>query len=238
MLRKAYGDDIFSRPKDAFDAITRSLEVFLNDPAEFFPYTSKYDAVLRSQAELSAREHRGLELFNNPDKGNCAHCHPSTIGQNHSFPAFSDYGFAALAVPRNMALSANKDPDYFDLGLCGPYRTDLAGRTEYCGMFRTPTLRNIALRRTFFHNGQFHQLRDVMLFYVQRDIHPERWYGKGVHSSRAYDDLPQAYHAQIDKEPPFNRGPGSTPALTDAEIDDIIVFLNTLTDGWKGPKSP
>ena len=33
-------------------------------------------------------------------------------------------------------------------------------------------------------------------------------------------------------EGPYNRKPGEAPALNAAEIDDLIAFLNTLTDGY------
>jgi cytochrome c peroxidase len=57
-----------------------------------------------------------------------------------------------------------------------PLRTDLAGRSEYCGRFLTPTLRNVALRQTFFHNGAVHTLREAIEFYVERDTDPAKWY--------------------------------------------------------------
>lgn len=65
---------------------------------------------------------------------------------------FSDFGLIAIGVPRNRALPANRDPHFYDLGACGPQRTDLKGRDEFCGIFRTPTLRNVALKKSFFHN--------------------------------------------------------------------------------------
>jgi hypothetical protein len=40
-------------------------------------------------------------------------------------PLFTDGQFEALGAPRNPALAANRDPTYFDLGICGPYRTDM-----------------------------------------------------------------------------------------------------------------
>lgn len=46
----------------------------------------------------------------------------------------------------------------------------------YCGMFKTPTLRNVATRKVFFHNGRFKSLRDVIGFYNTRDTNPELWY--------------------------------------------------------------
>ncbi|HTO70695.1 MAG TPA: cytochrome c peroxidase [Myxococcota bacterium] len=229
-FQRVFGAAILESPSAAFDALTRALEAYQDVPAEFFPYTSKYDAYLRQATELTAQEKRGLALFEAPTKGNCARCHPSGIGSSGGFPAFTDFGYAALAVPRNRALAANRDPKYYDLGLCGPLRTDLAGRADLCGMFRTPSLRNVTLRRTFFHNGAFHSLADALHFYVERELHPEKWYPSG-----AYDDLPPQYRANVNREPPFDRKPGQAPALDDAEIADVIAFLGTLTDGWKPP---
>ena len=57
-----------------------------------------------------------------------------------------------------------KTPQWYDLGLCGPERKDLRGKPEYCGSFITPTLRNVATRRAFFHNGVFHTLREAVAF--------------------------------------------------------------------------
>jgi cytochrome c peroxidase len=135
-----------------------------------------------------------------------------------AFPQFTDFGYAALGVPRNPKLPANADPDYFDLGLCGPLRTDLAGRAEYCGLFRTPTLRNVATRRVFFHNGRFHRLEEVLHFYAG--------------GARSYDDLPAAFRANLDRMAPFDRRVGGPPALDAAQIRDLIAFLGTLTDGY------
>lgn len=233
-IRATFGDDVFDDPRLATTAVLLSLEVFQQSPAEFYPYDSKYDAYLRGQAQLSAQEARGLELFENPAKGNCASCHPSRIAGS-AFPQFTDFGFVALGVPRNRAIPANHDPQYFDLGLCGPLRTDLSDRPEYCGLFRVPTLRNVALRRSFFHNGQFHDLQKVLEFYVQRDIHPQAWYPRNADGSvNEFDDLPARYHGNINRDPPFDRKPASAPALSDAEIRDVIAFLRTLTDGYRG----
>ena len=106
-------------------------------------------------------------------------------------------------------------------------RKDLADHPEYCGLFKTPTLRNVALRQSFFHNGVFHTLRQAIEFYVQRETDPAKWYGR-----TKYDDLPAQYRANVNIEPPFDRRPGDAPALDDAEIDDLIAFLQTLTDGY------
>jgi cytochrome c peroxidase len=33
-------------------------------------------------------------------------------------------------------------------------------------------------------------------------------------------------------EAPFGRRPGARPALTSSEIDDVVAFIETLTDGY------
>ncbi|MFT3789840.1 MAG: cytochrome c peroxidase [Rudaea sp.] len=234
LLRKALGKGALDDDERAFAAIARALGAFEEDADEFAPYTSKYDAYLTGHAQLSAQEQRGLALFNDERKGNCAQCHLSQRGLDGTPPAFSDYGLIALAVPRNANIMRNRDPAFFDLGACGPERKDKIGQADYCGLFRTPTLRNVALRSTFFHNGKFHDLRDVVELYLTRDITPERWYGKDASGKTVpYDDLPARYHANINRDPPFDdQHPGATPRMSDSEIDDVVAFLKTLTDGW------
>ena len=229
---KAAGD-----PDLVYKTALKALEVFQQDYRSFYPYSSKYDAVLAGKAELSPQEARGLDLFNAADKGNCASCHISQRGNDGTPPQFTDYGQIALAVPRNPDIPANKDPSYHDLGLCGPLRTDFLKREDYCGLFRTPTLRNIALRKTFFHNGGMHSLRDAVRFYVERETHPERWYPRKADGSiDKYDDLPEAAKANVNTDPPFDRKADDEPALTPAEIDDVVAFLSTLTDGYEPAK--
>jgi cytochrome c peroxidase len=232
-MRETFGDNVLDDPVLAFKAVLMALEVFQQSPQDFYPYDSKYDAWLRRKAELSEQEARGLALFNNPGKGNCAVCHPSGIREG-GFPAFSDFGYVAVGVPRNPQIPANADPAYFDLGLCGPQRTDFKDRKEYCGLFRTPSLRNVATRKVFFHNGSFHSLQQVLEFYAERDSQPQRWYPHSADGSvRKFDDLPEQYAKNVNVEPPFGQQPGGKPALTAAEIRDMIAFLKTLTDGYR-----
>lgn len=235
-FRKTYGKKIFEQPEQALRWALMSFEVFQESPADFYPYTSKYDAFLRKQVQLNPQELRGLALFNDETKGNCASCHISQITPGGAFPQFTDYGLINIGVPRNNKLPANADPTYFDMGLCGPYRTDLKEHQEYCGSFKTPTLRNVALRQSFFHNGSFTSLEQVLRFYVQRDTAPQKWYPKRPDGSvYKYDDLPPGLEANVNVEAPFDRHKGQAPALNEKEIADVIVFLKTLTDGYKVP---
>ncbi|WP_038499873.1 cytochrome-c peroxidase [Janthinobacterium agaricidamnosum] len=235
-FRQTYGDDIFEQPGQALRWALMSLEVFQESPADFYPYTSKYDAFLRKQVQLNPQELRGLALFNDENKGNCASCHISQITPGGVFPQFTDYGLINIGVPRNRKLPANTDPAFFDMGLCGPDRSDLKDHKEYCGSFKTPSLRNVALRKVFFHNGSFTSLEQVLRFYAQRDTAPQKWYPKNRDGSvHKYDDLPPGLEANVNLEAPFDRKPGQPPALNDKEIADVIVFLKTLTDGYKAP---
>ncbi|MDR3416920.1 MAG: cytochrome c peroxidase [Nevskia sp.] len=231
-FRRAFGRDIFDRPEAAFEAGLQALEAFQQVPSEFYPYTSKYDAFLRGQADLTDAEERGVALFKDPAKGNCASCH-GTVIRDGGLPTFTDFDYINVGVPRNPKIEANADPAYFDLGLCGPARTDLATRKELCGYFRSPSVRNVAIRDAFFHNGVFHSLREVLHFYVERDIKPEKWYPRNADGSvHKFDDLPPGAPDNVDHDAPLNRKPGDSPALTDAEIEDLIAFLQTLTDGY------
>ena len=235
-LREIFGNEIFDDTGKAFAAVSEALAVYQQDYAAFYPYSSKYDAYLAGRARLTPQEARGLELFNDPAKGNCASCHISARGNDGTPPQFTDYGLIAIGVPRNRDIPANADPAFFDLGLCGPLRTDLAGRSKYCGLFRTPSLRNVALRKVFYHNGGERDLRKAVAFYVERDTTPEKWYPRDVSGRvQKFDDLPARYRANINTEPPFGGKPGDKPALSAAEIDDIVAFLGTLTDGYVPP---
>jgi cytochrome c peroxidase len=214
-MRAAFGANVLDSPEAALKAITLALEVYQQDPATFYPYTSKLDHVMRGTAKLTAEEERGRRLFENPAKGNCASCHPDTI--ESGLPALTDFGYNALGAPRNPEIPANQDPSHVDLGLCGPYRTDLATHAEYCGMFRTPSLRNVAVRHRFFHNGVFTSLQQVVEFYATRDTAPGRW---------GEPDLPPKYRGNLERGAPFNAH------LTPSEIHAIVAFLTTLTDGY------
>jgi cytochrome c peroxidase len=231
-MRESFGVHLFDDPALAFKAVLLALEVFQQEPAKFYPYSSRYDAWLRGRGELSAAEKRGLAAFESPLKGDCARCHPSGARRG-ALPQFTDFGFVALGLPRNRTIPANRDMNYYDLGLCGPLRADLAARSEYCGMFRTPSLRNVAARRVYFHNGAVNDLRDAVRFYAERDTHPERWFPHGPDGTvQIHDDLPERYRGNIEQGAPFGLKPGDAPRLTDQDIDDIVAFLKTLTDGY------
>jgi cytochrome c peroxidase len=75
LFRDAFGKHIFADPQRAFEGGLRALEAFQQEPAEFYPYSSRYDAFLRGDIELTEQEERGAAVFKAPAKGNCASCH-------------------------------------------------------------------------------------------------------------------------------------------------------------------
>jgi len=234
-FRATFGDNIFDNVDQAFSRAQFALQQFENEDPRFHPFDSKYDLFLAGKVTLSDAEMRGLALFNNPTKGNCAACHTSARGADGSAPLFTDFSYDNLGVPRNPRIPATQDATYFDLGLCGPDRTDLTARTDLCGAFKVPTLRNVATRKVFFHNGAFTNLTDVVRFYVTRDTNPERWYPVNADGTvDKFNDLPPAMRGNVNTtEVPYNRRPGMAPALNDAEIADLVQFLGTLTDGYQ-----
>ncbi|HEY6100906.1 MAG TPA: hypothetical protein VIW03_15820, partial [Anaeromyxobacter sp.] len=99
--------------------------------------------------------------------------------------------------------------------------------------FKVPTLRNVARTAPYFHNGAFERLEDVVAFYARRDTDPGEWYPKGAAGVLKFDDLPAALTGSVNtSEVPFDRKPGDEPALTPAEIGDVVAFLKTLDDGY------
>jgi cytochrome c peroxidase len=210
--------------------MAQALQAFQREDPRFHPYDSKFDQVAAGGESFSSAEQRGLAVFNDPARGNCAACHPGTTADG-SPPLFTNFGYAATGVPRNAAIPHNADPAYADLGLCGPLRADLAQGT-LCGLFRTPTLRNAAVRPVFFHNGAMHSLQDVVAFYNTRDTQPARWYPSVGGVAQKFDDLPARYQANVTLQVPLDgRAAGTAPAMTDAEAADLVCFLRTLTDG-------
>jgi cytochrome c peroxidase len=200
------------------------------------------------------------------------------IPRNWNIPANSPNPVSPIdGTPENyVVLPTNVPADseyaYYDLGLCGtlqsapddPHpRPDFSTTTSLCGQFKVPTLRNIAVTAPYFHNGIFNTLKEVVEWYVTRDINsnqgnnpiPESnpyspaylgtdtFYiaADGTPDQFQYNDLPVDFDANVNivevpYTPPTFQG-GQAPTLTEAEIEDVVAFLCTLTDGFD-PANP
>ena len=233
-FKALFGDRVFARPKLLISEAMSAVSRYQIEDSSFHAFTSKYDYWLEGRARMTQAELHGMRLFNDPNKANCAGCHLSQVSPDGLPPVFTDTQYEALGVPRNRTLAQNKDPKFFDMGVCGPFRSDIAKQTQYCGMFLTPTLRNTAERGVYFHNGVYHNLKDVMDFYNLRNTAPDKIYPRNANGKvEKFDDLPAAYQANIDvADAPFDRKAGDANALTGQEIDDIIAYMKTLSDGY------
>ena len=234
LMLEEFGAALFADPKAAVDAATRAIAAF-ERTAAFAPFSSKFDGSLAGTAVLSELEREGMRLFEDTQKGNCTRCHafkPAT--RDPAELLFTNFEYNNIGVPRNQRIPANADPGFFDLGLCGPRRERLADE-RLCGAFKVPTLRNVARRQAFMHNGFFTSLRDVVAFYATRDTTPGRWYPAGTY----LDDVPATYVANIEVSlAPFRPAAGSVARLNDHEIDAITAFLAALDDGYGPSRVP
>ncbi|WP_395685636.1 cytochrome-c peroxidase [Caenimonas koreensis] len=230
-FRSVFGAGIFSDANAAFDRLAFALERYQLEDVDFAPFTSKFDAFMGFAVNLTPQEMNGYVLFDRADKGNCASCHTSTRPDNAPLALFTNFGYASLGVPRNAQIPANADASFRDSGLCNA-RAGFATRTEWCGSFRVPSLRNVAVRQRFFHNGRFSVLEDAIRFHVRRDTDLPLWYPvDALGNLQPYDDLLASERANVTRQAPFDRKAGDAPALTEQEISDIAAFLRTLTDG-------
>jgi len=217
-----------SEPEAVLRGVGVALEAYLKSD-EMTPSSSKYDAYVRGQATLTAQEVRGLEIFKDRRRGACSGCH--RLAETSTNPAesmFTDYGYDAVALPRNRELPGNRNAASFDLGLCERRDAKTPSSDEkWCSSFRTPSLRNVAVRDELGHNGVYKKLRDAVAFYALRAVAPDRIYPPG----QTFDDVPPKYRGNVNiYAPVYNRREGAPPPMSDDEIDAVVAFLGTLTD--------
>lgn len=211
---EVYGAGALDDADEAYDYMADAIAAY-EMTSELNPFDSKYDLYLAGEVQLTPQELRGLALFEDESKGNCAACHISRPGPDGLPPLFTDYTYDNVGTPRNPEnpfyfLPAEFNPDgvdYVDLGL-GP----VVGDPELNGFFRVPTLRNVELTPPYLHNGVFHTLYQVVSFYNSRDVAP--WPEPEV-------------AANVNREELGDLG------LTPQEMESIVAFMKTLTDGYR-----
>lgn len=175
----------------------------------FRPFTSKYDAVQARRASFTADEAAGLKLFTG--RGKCSNCH--VLGSGKSPDLFTDSKFQNLGLPKNpmiYQLRPDLPADFRDLGLGG-----VLNDPRHYGKFKTTHLRNIAITPPYMHNGVLATLKDVVHFYNTRDI-PGAWPPPEVP-----ENMDATFMGDL--------------GLTSDEEDQIVKFMETLTDGYVAP---
>jgi cytochrome c peroxidase len=238
LFMDVYGADAFNNVDRAYRFASEAISAYELSSA-VSPFTSKFDRMLKGEAQLTGLEWKGWQLFRDPAKGNCEACHPST----GEYPLFTDYTNDNLGVPKNLSLpfytqAAIYNPDgnkWVDPGLAGNsrltsdfvkslmqsagvgYKAATFDINKYKGKIKVPTLRNIAVTGPYFHNGSFTNLRDVLRFYNTACAagNPDKWGDAEVPDGRNCSEM-------------------GNLNLTDAEIDALLAFLHTLTDGYSG----
>ena len=230
-FRQVYGANVFDDPATAFLDLADAVAAFERSP-DFRRFDSKFDAYRRGDATLTDAEARGLALFNDPDRANCASCH--LTGADKVFgprPLLTDFGFDNIGVPRNPAnqyyrMDAGINPEgkkFVDVGLGNVVPMDYVK-----GQFKSPSLRNIAVSGPYMHNGYFKTLRGVLDFYNTRDVKPRC---ANKFTSEADAEAQGCWPAPEVAENVNMKDLGNLK-LSDQEIDDMLAFLGTLTDGW------
>jgi len=152
-------------------------------------YNSKFDKYMMGMAQLTPQEERGKDIFMSDVQyggADCFHC--------HNYPLWTDNGFH----------NTGNDSVFngFNRG-----RFNVTGLAKDIGLFRSPTLRNIALTAPYMHDGRYKTLDEVI-----------EHYNSGVHKSATID--------------PIMTLPGKEMGLqlSTQKKQDLIAFLQTLTD--------
>jgi cytochrome c peroxidase len=221
--------------------------------AEVTPFASKFDAVMAGKTQFTPDEQAGYALFRG--KANCNSCHRD--GGPGEDPVFTDFTASNIGTPANPWLPyyVEDKPDALN------YTANLVGRSfidggvgsflikghplsepsvpdarwlplapRNNGRFQVPTLRNVDKRpypdfvKAYGHNGYFKSLKAIVHFYNTRDVLPRcrpNDPGEGVTCWPAPEST-----ANMNTKTVGNLG------LTDAEENQLVSFMQTLTDGY------
>ena len=238
LFRQVYGPDSLNDVEQAYEFVADAIAAFENTH-QFNAFTSKYDDYLAGKVKLTRQEQRGLKLYEAEDKGNCAACHPLWPDENDGTPPlFTDFTYDNLGVPATpnnpfYLLPKEFNPDgkkFLDIGLAANPQVKADGRaSQERGKVKVPTLRNIELTAPYMHNGYFNDLRNVVDFYNTRDSKPACPNPLTAEADAIRQDCWPA--AEVKEN--VNTEELGNLKLTDQEVDDIVVFMRTLTDGYK-----
>ena len=179
LFKKAWGTDHITIEMVAKSIATFERTVIAGDsPFDRFMYGHEASA-------MSPEAQRGLAIFISKKKGNCEVCH--SIETNYAL--FTDNKF------HNLGVGADTRGNLNDVG-----RYAITKNDEDMGAFKTPSLRNLANRGPYMHDGSFPTVKDALAHYI----------GGGN------------WNSHLDKEI------HSLDVLTFDERDDLMQFLDAL----------
>ncbi len=181
---------------------------------------SPFDHFLRGDKEaLTAGEKRGLDLFYG-DAG-CSQCHSGVFQTDHKF--------YAIVMPQiGFPLTRRFDPVVRDRGRLN--ETDQRA-DQY--RFRTPSLRNVTETAPYGHSGAFRTLEAVVRHHLD-PVKSYENYDRGQVILPPHPRLDQLDFMAMDNHREakslINANELTVRLLSDAQIDDLLRFLKTLTD--------
>ncbi len=201
LFNDAFGDETVTTGR-----ISKVLAQFVRS---LISVTSKYD---QARAEVSSpvvgfpsftsEENQGKQLFNAPRQltngviGNCVGCH-QTEAFVGPFPV-TNFPLTTFATTNGLDVTSTND-----LGV-----NEATGNPNDIGKFKVPSLKNIAIRPPFMHDGRFATLEEVI-----------DHYSNGIQN-----------HSSLIRPLVNDNGEVGQFNFTQEEKDAIIAFLNTLTD--------
>ncbi|MHA3976803.1 cytochrome-c peroxidase [Halovulum sp. GXIMD14794] len=217
LLRAAYPE--IARPEDVdISHVANALGDFIN--AEWRSFDSPYDRYLAGEDALSPAQARGMDLFFGA--AGCADCHSGAL--------LTDQGFHALALPHiGPGRTRRFDPIPRDVG-----RMAETDRIEDAYRFRTPGLRNVALTAPYGHNGAYRTLEGIVRHHLDPLGMLDAWTPDEAMLPEVANLSPNDFmNFQDEREARRLRARVDiTPrSLTDAQVDDVVAFLNALTGG-------
>jgi cytochrome c peroxidase len=168
---------------------------------------SRYDQFVSGKGALVPAEIRGMNLFFG-EKAECFHCHGS--------PNFNDQFVHASTRVLEKPFS---NTGLFNIGGTGAFPEpnrgvfELSGLPKDMGMFRAPSLRNVAKTAPYMHDGSIATLDDVLDFYAAG--------GRNITSGP---------HAGDGRRNPLKSDLVNLINLDAQERADLVAFLKTLTD--------
>ena len=108
---------------------------------------SKYDKVLRYEANFTPDENAGFSSFNSLTGGDCFHCHGGILGTDLSY---KNNGLDEFPIDSGRGLVTGLEADNFK--------------------FKVPSIRNIEYSAPYMHDGRFNTIDQVIGFY-STEIH-------------------------------------------------------------------
>lgn len=214
--------------REMFDAVIGDRPIDFTDIsdvlAEFIAFEwradeSPFDAHLRGTEPLSGPALEGMELFYG--KAGCAGCHAGKFQ--------TDHGFHAIAMPQIGPGKVERfETDTRDIG-----RLRVTGDPDDIYRFRTPTLRNVALTAPYGHTGAYatleavvrHHLdpvRSLFSYDIAQAVLPELEGASEWDTAVMADAREIVAIAEANELVPID--------LTDAEVEALVAFLESLTD--------